>query len=55
MPRAHAPRTRTKVVWFCHKCGNGPNNYSLDEYCPYCQKRRCHQCTVQEIQVRVDH
>ncbi|KAJ0148238.1 hypothetical protein CTA2_716 [Colletotrichum tanaceti] len=38
-----------------HKCGTGPNNYSLDEYCPYCQRRRCHQCTVQEIQVRVDH
>ncbi|OHW97809.1 hypothetical protein CSPAE12_03424 [Colletotrichum incanum] len=55
MPRTQTPRTRTVVVWYCHSCGTGPNNYRLDEFCPYCQLRRCAHCTVQEVRVRVDH
>ncbi|KAK1580329.1 uncharacterized protein LY79DRAFT_520939 [Colletotrichum navitas] len=49
------PRTRTKVVWYCHNCSHGPNNYKIDEHCPACHMRRCRHCTVQEIRVRVDH
>ncbi|GKT46063.1 uncharacterized protein ColSpa_06244 [Colletotrichum spaethianum] len=47
------PRTRTKVVWYCHNCSSGPFNYKIDEHCPVCQMRRCRYCTVQEIQTAI--
>ncbi|GKT66599.1 hypothetical protein ColTof4_04090 [Colletotrichum tofieldiae] len=53
MPQTQTPRTRAKVVWYCHNCGTGPNSYKLDDFCPNCQNRRCRYCTVKEIQTAI--
>ena len=37
------------VVWFCHKCNDGPLDVDVIPACPNCQHRRCKYCKVKTI------
>uniref|UniRef100_A0A093UVB6 Synaptotagmin-like protein 4 n=1 Tax=Talaromyces marneffei PM1 TaxID=1077442 RepID=A0A093UVB6_TALMA len=43
------------TVWYCCGCGYGPCNYSIDDYCPDCQRRRCGACKIARISNRYNY
>ncbi|KAF2728317.1 hypothetical protein EJ04DRAFT_516684 [Polyplosphaeria fusca] len=43
LPIAHP----SDYVWFCCRCGDGPNFYEGNSHCGCCNEARCSNCVIE--------